>query len=115
MTRNIQSNFPHMFQRTSACPLKCLSRDDQPHLLTCPVFLAKLSTANEQAVRRVQYLDIYGVLEEQLEVTLVLEMMLELREEILEQEKEVASLPVGATAMQYTLDQFPIKCSRRWK
>ena len=48
----------------------------------------------------VQYDDIFGGVEEQLEVTMVMAGLLEVREEMLE--KEVDSLPVGNTALQCT-------------
>ena len=49
MTKGFQSNFPHMFNNKSTCPLRnCTSRDEQSHLLSCPIILSKLSTADKR-------------------------------------------------------------------
>ena len=85
MTKGFQSNFSHMFNNKSTCPLKnCTSRDEQSHLLSCPIILSKLSTADEEVVISVHYESIFGSLEEQRTVTLVLTRLMEVREELLE-------------------------------
>ena len=100
MTKGFQSNFPSMNNHQSICPFKCASRDEQRHIFACPVLLSKLTTLQEQAAMSVQYDDIFGGVEEQLEVTMVMAGLLEVREEMLE--KEVDSLPVGNTVLQCT-------------
>ena len=74
------------------CKLKCQQGEDiQSHLLDCSVIQGQLGKTEQEKVKSVLYDHIYGTLEQQREVVLVLGRMLEIRDEILLGE----SLPVG--------------------
>ena len=74
------------------CKLKCQQGEDtQSHILDCSVIQDQLGKTEEEMVNSALYYQIYGTLEQQREVVLVLGRMLEIRDEILLRE----SLPVG--------------------
>ena len=96
MTRDIRSNFSSMYGQNLSCPLKCDAVDSQSHLLVCPVLLAELDSSEEETARSVHYNDIYGSLEQQREVVLVLMRLLDIREKLIKKEEDNC-LPVGGT------------------
>ena len=65
--------------------------DSQAHLLQCKELAKLLSDEENLMTKGVKYEDIFGSLEEQREVVVVMARLLEVREEQLEKE----SLPVG--------------------
>ena len=71
------------------CKLKC--EDIQSHLLDCSIIQGQLGKTEQEKVKSVPYDRIYGTLEQQREVVLVLGRMLEIRDQILLGE----SLPVA--------------------
>ena len=94
MTKNIKSNFSSQFGSNPRCSMKCNDLeaiDNQNHILQCQVLLEKLSPEEKLSASQVKYNDIFGSLEEQSKVVLVLARMLDIREEIL----EMQCLPVG--------------------
>ena len=94
MTKNIKNNFPSMFRSNMRCQLNCSDKealDSQSHLLHCSVLLKKLSTEEQLNMSQVEYTDIFGTLDQQRSVVLVLTRILELREELLDLQR----LPVG--------------------
>ena len=90
MTRGIKVNFPSMHMGDLACPLKCQAPDQQSHLMLCPVLLASLTSAEEEATRSTSYDDIYGAVDDQHRAILILARLLKIREGLLE------SLPVDS-------------------
>ena len=94
MTRNFKGNFSSMFKDNMRCQLMCQETnaiDCQSHLLQCQFLLDRLTPEELERTKEVTYRDIYGSLEQQRKVVVVLSRMLEIREEELEKE----SLPVG--------------------
>ena len=92
MVRGIKKNFSSLYRENLSCPLACGGVDEQQHLLCCPVLLAQLTIAEEQQLNMVEYDDIYGSVEEQIDVIVILSKQLEVRESLLEQKDQ--SLPV---------------------
>ena len=94
MTRNFKGNFSSMFKDNVRCQLMCQETnaiDCQSHLLQCQSLLDRLTPEELERTKEVTYRDIYGSLEQQRKVVVVLSRLLEIREEKLEKE----SLPVG--------------------
>ena len=58
--------------------------DNQPHILKCSVLLEKLSPEEHQAADQVAYNHIFGTLDQQRNMVLVLSRMLDIREELIE-------------------------------
>ena len=88
MTRNIKDNFSSIFDN-KGCNLNgndTEAVDSQSHVLQCSILLDNLSY-----LKQVEYSHIFGTLEQQRKVVLVLARMLERREELL----EVQGIPVG--------------------
>ena len=95
MTRNIKNNFSSMHRGNLGCKL-CQEPDmidSQPHLLSCVKLKEDLNQEELEAVKSVTYNDIFGSLDKQREVSLILTRIMELREDLLEK----WSLPVGDT------------------
>ena len=67
--------------------------ESQPHLLCCVKVKEHLNPGELEAVKSVTYNDIFGSLDKQREVSLILTRIMELREDLLEK----WSLPVGDT------------------
>ena len=92
MINNIKGNFSSLYRGNMECKLKCHQGEDiQSHLLDCSVIKGQLGETEQEKVKSVLYDHMYGTLEQQREVVLVLGRMLEIRDEILLRE----SLPVG--------------------
>ena len=90
MTKGFKSNFSSMFKGDMGCKLNCNiidALDNQKHLLEYPIILSKYAIGQATSAK---YDDIFGSLEEQRQVTLVLAKALEERNQLLE-----VSLPVG--------------------
>ena len=92
MVRDIKANFSSMYRGELSCPLMCGALDEQRHLLHCPVLLAQLSIAEEVQAGLSSYEDIYGPVEDQLSVIMILTRLLDIRKGLLEQQD--TSLPV---------------------
>ena len=92
MVRDIKSNFSSMYRGELSCPLMCGALDEQRHLLHCPVLLAQLSIAEEVQAGLSSYEDIYGSVDVQIAVILILTRLLDVRKGLLEQPDN--SLPV---------------------
>ena len=85
-----QKQISSMFKGDMGCKLNCNiidALDNQKHLLECPIILSKYASGQATSAK---YDDIFGSLEEQRQVTLVLAKALEERNQLLE-----VSLPVG--------------------
>ena len=83
-----------MFKGDLRCSLKCSNLDQldqQSHLLHCEAVKAFLTSGEKSEAQGVEYSHIYGTLEQQSKVVLVLSRLLEIREGLLEQE----GLPMG--------------------
>ena len=65
--------------------------DSQCHLLECSVLLDQLTPEEQISVKQVEYKDIFGTLDQQRTVALLLTRILEIREELLDLQR----LPVG--------------------
>ena len=83
-----------MYKGDLRCYIKCSNPeafDQQSHILHCETIKAHLSTEEQIEAQETEYAHIYGSLEQQKKVAVVLSRLLEIREELLEQE----SLPMG--------------------
>ena len=68
--RGIKANFSSAHKEDIYCPLKCEATpllDDQRHLLVCKSLCRNLSTSHLEALRKIQYEDIYGPIHSQKE------------------------------------------------
>ena len=82
------------------CPMQCSENpplDTQSHILDCPTLVGKFTQDEKIAAIGVEYNHIYGSLEEQRVVILILAKLLDIREELLEDRAREGSLPVGTT------------------
>ena len=94
MTKSIKNNFPSMFRSNLRCQMNCEDTkaiDRQCHLLDCSVLLDQLTPEEQISVKQVEYKDIFGILDQQRTVALLLTRILEIREELLDLQR----LPVG--------------------
>ena len=95
MTRNIKNNFSSMHKGNLGCKL-CQEpdmTDSQSHLSCCVELKEHLNLGELEAVNSVTYNDIFGSLDKQREVSLILTRIMEIREDLLEK----WILPVGDT------------------
>ena len=100
MTKEIKNNFSSMNSGDNLCPMQCSENpplDTQSHILDCPTLVGKLTQDEKTAAIGVEYNHIYGSLEEQRVVILILAKLLDIREELLEDRAREGSLPVGTT------------------
>ena len=94
MTKNIKSNFSSLYGSNQRCRMNCKDLeaiDSQCHILQCSVLLEKLTPEEHHSAHQVKYDHIFGSLDQQRSVVLVLARMLDIREEIL----DMQCLPVG--------------------
>ena len=82
--RSIKKNFSSWYKPNLACPLGCLVKDNQNHLLQCGPLLEEVSTEQKEAVRSTYYEDIYGSLEQQKAAIVVFSRLLKAQERLLE-------------------------------
>ena len=83
-----------MFGSNMRCQINCddlEAIDSQFHLLHCSVLLEQLCPEEQASLRKVKYNHIFGTLDQQRTIVLLLTKILELREELLDQQR----LPVG--------------------
>ena len=92
MTRGIKANLSSMYRDNLSCPLLCGSPDQQSHLMQCHVLLARLTVAEEETTKSASYTDIFGSVEAQLNVIMILSRLLEIRQGLLDNNND--SLPV---------------------
>ena len=96
MIKGIQTNFSLMNKGDLLCPMNCFDispLDTQSHLLNCSTLKDKLSSEESIGAKKVKYNHIYGSVEEQRGVILVLARLLDIRKEMLEERED--HLPVG--------------------
>ena len=94
MTRGIRKNFPSMYFEETTCPMpECdnPTEDHQHHLLTCSSLKSYLSQQELLKLSFIEYEDIFGSLQKQIEAAIFFTRLLEIWEEILQDD----CLPVG--------------------
>lgn len=94
MIKNVKANFSSINRNNMWCKLKCQDEkeiDSQQHLLGCKVLLKELKDQERESLSNVVYDFLFGSLEQQRQVALVLGKLLEIRDKLLENER----LPVG--------------------
>ena len=77
-----------MHREDLSSPLNCGAPDQQSHrmqlmLMLCPVLLARLTIAEEETTNFAKNNDIYGSVEEQLNMVRILSRLLDIREDLL--------------------------------
>ena len=87
-----QEELSSWFRENISCPLACGVLDEHQPLLCCPVLRAQLTIAEEQQLIMIKYDDIYGSVEEQMYIILILTKQLDVRDSLLGQQDQ--SLPV---------------------
>ena len=95
--RGIKYNFRQMYQQDLLCPLCERFGDTQDHVLDCQVL--KVIQSKEE---HIEYMHIYGNIQQQIEVIQIYEAYLSLRDEILGNTDSDSSLPG-----QYTGPKLP--------
>ena len=108
--RTVRNNFKNLYKTDLNCPLKCWADgiepicDTQEHILLCKRISERVPPNTTLARNKVKYDDIYGDIFEQKEVTSVFKQRIQIRNEILEKDKQLTSEPI-------TLDPSIILCS----
>ena len=98
MFKGIKNNFTSMNRGDLNCPMLCSENpplDTQSHILECSTLQRKLNSEEIMAATKSEYTHLYGSVEEQREITLILARFLYILEKVLEERD--GSLPVGNT------------------
>ena len=98
MTKGIKNNCVSMNRGDMKFPMQCSQNplfDTQSHLFECSILARMLNSEETMAATRAENQQIYGSLEEQRGVILILARLLDIQEEVLEERE--SSLPVGTT------------------
>ena len=96
--RGIKANFSSIHKNYLSCPLFCdpsKPQDDQSHLFLCKKISEHLNTDELQAIITSDYSHIYGSLNEQLSVTNIVRILLQVREQLLDEPSTSAASAVG--------------------
>ena len=72
-----------MHREDLSCPLNFGAPDQQSQPMLCPVLLARLTIAEEETTNFAKNNDIYGSVEEQLNMVRILSRLLDIREDLL--------------------------------
>ena len=81
---NLKDNFHNQYSANIQCVFGCFSEiDSQEHQLKCYALRKHLSTGETLMVNSVSYNQIFGTVEEQLEVTKVFQFLLRLQKRLL--------------------------------
>ena len=82
--RGIKDNFHRQFKGALSCPFLCLKIDSQEHLLCCTTLVSALNNSQKQLLGMVQYVDIFGTVEEQSRAARVFLILMRIRTRLLE-------------------------------
>ena len=82
-----------MFNGDNACPLKCPNTiDSQEHMLVCDAIISHLNITQKENLDHIKYEHIFGNINEQLKITQVFQVLLKIRERLLERDQGPACL-----------------------
>ena len=82
-----------MFNGDNACPLKCPNEiDSQEHMLVCDGIISHLNINQKENLDNVKYEHIFGNNNEKLKITQVFQVLLKIRERLLERDQGPACL-----------------------
>ena len=82
-----------MFNGDNACALKCPNKiDSQEHMLVCDGIIPHLNINQKENLDHVKYEHIFGNNDEQLKITQVFQVLLKIRERLLERDQGPACL-----------------------
>ena len=83
-TKSFKNNFHTYYNGDILCPLSCNNEiDSQKHMLSCHSLTSLLKTDQRTLLNEVTYSDIFGTTNDQLNVTLVLQSLLKIRDRLL--------------------------------
>ena len=82
--RGIKDNFHKQFKGALSCPFHCFKIDSQEHLRCCTTLVSALNNSQKQLLGMVQYVDIFGTVEEQSRAARVFLILMRIRTRLLE-------------------------------
>ena len=95
--RGVKTNFSSWYKSDLSCPFKCVnSQDTQEHILLCKPLLDDLPQEKRDAALLLNYNDIYGNTNQQIDAVKVFSGLLETREELLQKAKSTSGLSLDA-------------------
>ena len=95
--RGIKTNFSTWYKPDLACQFKCIdSQDSQEHLLNCKPLQAKLTPSQIEAVKQINYNDIYENTIKQKEAVTIFTWLLNAREQLLNNHKPTSGPTLDA-------------------
>ena len=95
--RGVKTNFSSWYKSDLSCPFKCVnSQDTQEHILLCKPLLDDLPQEKRDAALLLNYNDIYGNTNQQIDAVKVFSGLLESREELLQKAKSTSGLSLDA-------------------
>ena len=89
---NVKANFSSRFLNNMLCPLCKTERDDQPHILECPVLKRKFKST-ETLTDTNQYQDIFADLKKQKGITHLFVQLMRIRKSLVGENLEAESDP----------------------
>ena len=95
--RGVKTNFSSWYKSDLSCPFKCVnSQDTQEHILLCKPLLDDLPQEKRDAALLLNYNDIYGNTNQQIDAVKVFSGLLESWEELLQKAKSTSGLSLDA-------------------
>ena len=92
-TKGIKYIFHTYYNEDISCPLKCANKiDSQNHMLCCHKLTSLLRTDQRNILNGVNYSHIHGTINEQLNVTILLQSLLKIQDRLLKTGQEPAYL-----------------------
>ena len=83
--RGIKDNFHSQYKNDLSCPLQCLnSSDTQEHVLFCQALVPHLTEGQKLKLASVRYSDIFGTLDQQIDIVGMYLTLLRVRERLLD-------------------------------
>ena len=83
--RGIKDNFHNQYKEDLSCPLQCLnSSDTQEHVLFCQGLIPHLTEDQKLKLATVRYQDIFGTLDQQINIVGIYLTLLRIRERLLD-------------------------------
>ena len=112
---NVKANFSSRFLNNMLCPLCKTERDDQPHILDCPVLKRKFKST-ETLTDKNQYQDIFADLKKQKGITHLYAQLMRIRKSLVGENLEAKSDPSISDGVLEHSDNLPtsiVHCSLR--
>ena len=86
--KGVKDNFHTQFQDNLSCPFQCYNESDtQQHLLLCQGLIPSLTVNQKDLLKLVKYSDIFGSIEEQVNVVGIFQVLLKIRKRLLDNQE----------------------------